>query len=147
MLMGAARRARGADRGFRTADILAAVIPVLLLAGCASHEKQAVRGPLIQVRPAATAAAAPPALPAIGPSAPTVDTLFYRDPATGRTDGPFDPTTGRRVLLQPVPGGSTAVVVDAATGLPILLPDRAVPAPGWEASRRPLPILQPGGAG
>ena len=52
---------------------------------------------------------------------------FHTDPVTGRTDGPFDPETGRRVLTRIGDDGVLRVVIDQATHLPVVVPPDGEP--------------------
>ena len=58
----------------------------------------------------------------------SVPVNFRTDPATGRTDGPFDPATGRRVMTQVGADGVLRVVLDPVSKQPILLTDPVAPA-------------------
>ena len=75
----------------------------------------------------ATESAAPSstALPPAGPPE-SVAVTFRTDPVTSKTDGPFDPDSGRRVETHIGDDGIMRVVIDPATNLPRLLPDKAV---------------------
>jgi hypothetical protein len=75
----------------------------------------------------ACAAAPPSPLTASPPAgAPeSVEVMFRTDPVTGKSDGPFDLTSGRRVETHIGDDGIMRVVIDPATKLPRLQPDRA----------------------
>ena len=55
----------------------------------------------------------------------SVEVMFRTDPVTGKSDGPFDLTSGRRVETHIGDDGIMRVVIDPATKLPRLQPDRA----------------------
>jgi hypothetical protein len=76
---------------------------------------------------AACAAAPPSPLTASPPAgAPeSVEVMFRTDPVTGKSDGPFDLTSGRRVETHIGDDGIMRVVIDPATNLPRLQPDKA----------------------
>lgn len=57
-----------------------------------------------------------------------VDVVYMTNPATGQVDGPFDPQSLRRIATEPGPDGQARVVIDPATGKPVLLDDVAGPA-------------------
>jgi hypothetical protein len=61
--------------------------------------------------------------PAEGPE--SVEVMFRTDPITGKSDGPFDPESGRRVETHIGDDGIMRVVIDPATRLPRLQPDKA----------------------
>ena len=79
----------------------------LLLVGCAA----ASPSPLITL------------LPAGAPE--SVEVMFRTDPVTGKSDGPFDLTSGRRVETHIGDDGIMRIVIDPATNLPRLQPDKA----------------------
>ncbi|HYE00789.1 MAG TPA: hypothetical protein VEH84_15515 [Alphaproteobacteria bacterium] len=88
------------------------------------------------------AAAPPPAPEPLAlepvPLAPeTVAVTFATDPATGRTDGPFDPQTGLRVLTQTGEDGVLRVVIDPVSLTPVLLHEQRAPLPA------PAPLAAP----
>jgi hypothetical protein len=56
----------------------------------------------------------------------SVAVMFRTDPVTGRSDGPFDPDSGSRVETHIGDDGIMRVVIDPATNLPRLLPDKAM---------------------
>ena len=56
----------------------------------------------------------------------SVEVTFRTDPVTGKSDGPFDPASGRRIETHIGDDGIMRVVIDPATNLPRLLPDKAV---------------------
>jgi hypothetical protein len=65
---------------------------------------------------------APPPAPApAGPPA-EVTVHFLTDPSTGRTEGPFDPETGRRVQTTVDAQGVLRAVLEPGTFRPVLLP-------------------------
>jgi hypothetical protein len=55
----------------------------------------------------------------------SVEVMFRSDPVTGKSDGPFDPGSGQRVETHIGDDGILRVVIDPATGLPKLQPDKA----------------------
>src|SRR5687768_5350068 len=55
----------------------------------------------------------------------SVEVMFRTDPVTGKSDGPFDPESGRRVETHIGDDGIMRVVIDPATNLPRLQPDKA----------------------
>jgi hypothetical protein len=55
----------------------------------------------------------------------SVEVMFRTDPVTGKSDGPFDLTSGRRVETHIGDDGIMRVVIDPATNLPRLQPDKA----------------------
>ena len=75
----------------------------------------------------ACAAAPPSPLTASPPAgAPdSVEVMFRTDPVTGKSDGPFDLTSGRRVETHIGDDGIMRIVIDPATNLPRLQPDKA----------------------
>jgi hypothetical protein len=80
---------------------------VLLLAGCAAASPSPMT-------------ATPPA------GAPeSIEVMFRTDPVTGKSDGPFDLESGRRVETHIGDDGIMRVVIDPVTNLPRLQPDKA----------------------
>jgi hypothetical protein len=79
----------------------------LLLAGCAA-------------KPLSPSTASSPA-----GELESVEVMFRTDPITGKSDGPFDPESGRRVETHIGDDGIMRVVIDPATRLPRLQPDKA----------------------
>jgi len=69
--------------------------------------------------------------PAPTPAGPpeSVEVSFRTDPVTGKTDGPFDPESGRRVETHIGDDGIMRVVIDPVTNLPRLLPDHPAEQP------------------
>ena len=55
----------------------------------------------------------------------SVEVMFRTDPVTGKSDGPFDLETGRRVETHIGDDGIMRIVIDPATNLPRLQPDKA----------------------
>ena len=94
---------------FRTSGMQRFLIlgTVLLLAGCAAASPSPMT-------------ATPPA------GAPeSIEVMFRTDPVTGKSDGPFDLESGRRVETHIGDDGIMRVVIDPATNLPRLQPDKA----------------------
>jgi hypothetical protein len=60
--------------------------------------------------------------PAVSVVPDSVMVKFHTDPMTGKTDGPFDPETGRRVLTRIGEDGVLRVVIDPVTHLPVTAP-------------------------
>jgi hypothetical protein len=80
----------------------------LLLAGCA-------------------AVPAPESRPTAKTVPDSVEAIFHTDPTTGATDGPFDPTTGLRLMTHTDAAGVMHVLLDPVSKRPVLLtgPDRS----------------------
>jgi hypothetical protein len=57
----------------------------------------------------------------------SVEAIFHTDPTTGATDGPFDPTTGLRLMTHTDAAGVMHVLLDPVSKRPVLLtgPDRS----------------------
>jgi hypothetical protein len=94
---------------FRTSGMQRFLIlgTVLLLAGCAAASPSPMT-------------ATPPA------GAPeSIEVMFRTDPVTGKSDGPFDLESGRRVETHIGDDGIMRVVIDPATNLPRIQPDKA----------------------
>ena len=79
----------------------------LLLAGCAAEPSSPLYG------------APPTGMPE------SVEVMFRSDPVTGKSEGPFDLESGRRVETHIGDDGILRVVIDPVTGLPRLQPDKA----------------------
>ena len=91
----------------------------LLLAGCAVTS------------PSPLTASPPTGVPE------SVEVMFRTDPITGKSDGPFDPESGRRVETHIGDDGIMRVVIDPATNLPRLQPDKLQPDKAKEPLARP----------
>jgi hypothetical protein len=83
------------------------LVTALLLAGCATEP------------PSPWSASLPAGMPE------SVEVMFRTDPITGKSDGPFDLTSGRRVETHIGDDGIMRVVIDPATRLPRLQPGKA----------------------
>src|SRR5690242_8454750 len=96
----------------RTSEMLRLLILsiALLLAGCAARS------------PSPSIASSPTGEPE------SVEVMFRTDPVTGKSDGPFDPESGRRVETHIGDDGIMRVVIDPVTRLPRLQPDKKEPA-------------------
>jgi len=83
----------------------------LLLGGCAAAPQPALYG-------------APPAgMPE------SIEVMFTTDPVTGKSEGPFDPASGRRVETHIGDDGILRVVIDPVTGMLKLQPDKPKETP------------------
>ncbi len=83
----------------------------LLLGGCAAAPQPALYG-------------APPAgMPEL------IEVMFTTDPVTGKSEGPFDPVSGRRVETHIGDDGILRVVIDPVTGMLKLQPDKPKETP------------------
>jgi hypothetical protein len=74
------------------------------------------------------ACAAPPQ-PVLYGAPPTgmpesVEVMFTTDPVTGKSEGPFDPASGRRVETHIGDDGILRVVIDPVTGMAKLQPEK-----------------------
>ena len=83
----------------------------LLLGGCAAAPQPALYG-------------APP----IG-MPESIEVMFTTDPITGKSEGPFDPVSGRRVETHIGDDGILRVVIDPVTGMLKLQPDKPKETP------------------
>jgi hypothetical protein len=83
----------------------------LLLGGCATAPQPALYG------------APPTGMPE------SIEVMFTTDPITGKSEGPFDPASGRRVETHIGDDGILRVVIDPVTGAPRLQPDKPKETP------------------
>ena len=59
----------------------------------------------------------------------SIEVMFTTDPVTGKSEGPFDPVSGRRVETHIGDDGILRVVIDPVTGMPRLQPDKPKETP------------------